>query len=1005
MKKYINKKFFTEAVVGAVFAVLLLTMRVYSYEEYAPQKDYELANELFSRGNYTLAETLYRFVEIEYPAAGAAGRVIFMRAESKYKNGDYPGALKDYSAVLDKYIQTGHKYKKEIYYRMAQCYSMIQKHDEAVYYAEIVIRQFPGSYLEKDARLLLGENYFLKKDYDRAVKNLDLMEKHEEYEHFDYVYYLLGRIYYDRFLNEEKNKRMHASESLKFFDRVINKYPESIITPHAEFRKANVLYGQGRYEEALKAVKAVKDKGVNQRFELMLDYFAAWNYFMLKKYDSAVNIYSSIIKNYPDDILAVWAEYKKGLCFEEQGKEKDAVEIYTGISEKFSDSVPAAYAEYALGLHLYKKEEFYPALDRFDRVLSKYKIEELHRACVFMKADIYGKLNKHYLAKKEYEIIEKNYPRDKNTAEYMQGWSYFKEGDFSEAEEIFKKLIKSDGTDEEIKAKSILKLGDTYFERKEYEKARKEYSKVIGRFGRHPELVFEATYGRGWVNYRMEKIQEAKNDFYTARKRAVNPEQKLRSDFMRANALYGLYEFKPALDIYMDIISTKNAGKGIRNEAYFYAGWCYYRLERFSLAVSFWEKYMAGAESRVKKAETIYRIGWAHFRDDDFDKAVKRFDEIIKNYTDTHFYQEALLKKGDSLYNQRNYTQAAEAYTALVEKFPEHYRVPEALYGIQWSYYQLGEEEKAIELSKEFLKKYRGSSFAPEIQYRVAEHYYNAGKTETALKEYRKFLEQNPDHEMTPNALYWSGEAALSLRKYNEAINYFKEFMSRFPESNFQERALFKSANAYYRLHQYEQAAARYIEFSENYSDSRYVDDAYFNTAMSYRKMEKNDETEKWYKKLITEMPDSELAERSMLNLSYLYQDTEKYEKALEWFGKTAAKKGPRAVEAQFWIADIYDTKGDHDRAVKEYLKVYEEFGENEMWAVSAIDAAGKIYEKQGRLKKAAEIYRKIKEATKQKKYIDTAEEKIKLLEQQYELLNPEKTPKGPVRQDDGGGE
>ncbi|HDT15507.1 MAG TPA: tetratricopeptide repeat protein, partial [Firmicutes bacterium] len=640
---------------------------------------------------------------------------------------------------------------------MAQCYFMIQKYEEAVHYAEIVLQQFSGSYLEKDLRLLLGENYFLKGDYDEAVKNLMIMEKYPEYGHFDYVYYLLGRVYYDRFLYEERDKSKNASESVRFFDRVINEFPDSIITPHAEFRKANVLYGRGEYKKALEAALGVKNKGVSERFSLMTDYFIAWNRFMLGEYTKAVEIYDGIIQKYPGDILAVWSRYKKGICFEEQGREADALKIYGAVAENYPDSIPAAYSIYASGMHLYKKGEYYPALERFDRVLSGYNIEDLHRACVFMKADIYGKLNKHYLAKREFEIIERNYPDDRNTARYMQGWSYFKEGDFNEAKEIFEELIKDESADEETAMKSVLKLGDTYYELKMYEEAKKEYAKVIGAFRKFPELAFEATYGHGWVNYSLNNMQKAKDDFYTARRRAVDAEQRLRSDFMRANTLYTLYDFKGALEIYLGIISTREAGKGIRREAYFYAGWCYYRLERFSLAVSFWEKYMAEAENRVKRAEAVYRIGWAYFRENKFGEAEKKFAEITEKYKDTHFYQEALLKKGDSLYNKGDYAPAAEAYGEIVEKFPDHYRVPEALYGIQWSYYQLGENEKAIELSREFLKKYRGSSFAPEIQYRVAEHYYNDGKKETALEEYKKFLEENPNHALTSNALYWSG--------------------------------------------------------------------------------------------------------------------------------------------------------------------------------------------------------------------------------------------------------
>ena len=58
--------------------------------------------------------------------------------------------------------------------------------------------------------------------------------------------------------------------------------------------------------------------------------------------------------------------------------------------------------------------------------------------------------------------------------------------------------------------------------------------------------------------------------------------------------------------------------------------------------------------------------------------------------------------------------------------------------------------------------------------------------------------------------------------------------------------------------------------------------------------------------KFIMEFKDSELAERAHMNLAYLYQDNKEHEDAIKIFGKVVELKGPKAVEAQFWIADSY---------------------------------------------------------------------------------------------------
>jgi TolA-binding protein len=171
-------------------------------------------------------------------------------------------------------------------------------------------------------------------------------------------------------------------------------------------------------------------------------------------------------------------------------------------------------------------------------------------------------------------------------------------------------------------------------------------------------------------------------------------------------------------------------------------------------------------------------------------------------------------------------------------------------------------------------------------------------------------------------------------------------------------------------------------------------DDAYFNLAMSYKRLDKNDDAKKWYVNLAAEFKDSELVERSLMNLGYLLQDEKQYDEAITRFKEVMALKGKKAVEAQFWIGDCLSAKKEYDAAAGEYMNIYKNFRSEELWVISALDAAGKIYEKDGKLKSAIAAYEKILNVTKNPKYTDTASKKIALLKEQYKILNPE----GPVK-------
>lgn len=962
-------------------------------ERFAEEEQLVFGQELFVDLNYRLAESVFKSAAIARPGTALAGDATFMEAEAQYNNGRYLQGLKSYIGIIEKYPATKDKYIKELYYRIAECYYQLKDPDNSIKYINLLLSSYKGSYLERDSYLLLGEDLLLTGQYDKAIDALNRLENYTDYAHFDYVYYLLGRTYYEKSIASQDGKK-DAATAIKYFDRIKNEFPASGLVNHAQFRKANVYYGLGQYKKAVETAKKAIVPAQDKKFTMLVRYFIAWSQYMSAEYAKAMEGYDAIIAAGDNDILSVWSEYKKGMCLEALARDAEALAAYRNVIEKHGSTIPAAYASYAEALYYYKQKQYYEAMPRFEKFVSLYDAEELNLAAYFMIAEINTALNELAKAADVYSRIEEKYQAEALRARFLRAWCYFREGDYKRAMDTYA-LIESDASaPADLKGRSLLKSGDCYYELENFSEAAAKYDAVVKDYESVPDAAAEAHYGKGWIAYRTNDYKNALLFFAKAKKQADTPDVKLRADFMTANSLYSSHDFEKALALYSGIMQNPASAAGMRLDSLFYSGWCRYRLEQFDAAIELWEKFEASTGDSVKKAEAIYRIGWAYFRKSDFDTSAQKFAVILDKYKSTHLYQEALLKSGDSYYNKKDYNRAIEFYKEIVDKFPLHYRVGEALYGIQWSYYQLGQDEKAIELSKQFLEKYPESSFTPEIQYRVAEHYYNTGKFETAVSEFTRFLEKYGKHELADNACYWLGISNFNLKKYNEAISAFRELSEKFPENNFNDKALFKTASAYYKLREFEKAAEYFTQFTDKYKNNQLSDDAYFNLAMTYKRLDKNEDSKNWYVRLVAEFPDSELVERSQMNLGYLLQDTKQYDEAITWFKKAAAMKGKKAVEASFWVGDCLAAKKEYDAAAKAYLDVYENYRTDELWAVSALDAAGKIYEKQNKLKSAISAYEKIMNVTKNPKYTDTAKKKIELLKEQYKIMNPE----GPVK-------
>ncbi len=953
------------------------------------ERIYNAGKEFYKDNNFKFSETLlekYLSGKKEFLFSNDA---IFFNAENKYYLEKYKNSVNSYLSILEQYPDTKIKYKEEIYFKIAACYFKLKNYDESVKYTDFIITQFKNSKFINDAYLLKAENLFILNDYEEALNTLNKIEQQSNYKYLDYVYYLLGRIYYEKIFNaEKKDKKEFAEKSISYFNKIKKEFPDSKILNYVYFREANVYYAMEEYNKAILLINELLKIEDDIKVKNILKYYLAWNYYMIKDYNRSLQIYDEILSNLSDDILGIWAKYKKGLCFEALNETEKAIQQYKRVLTENPNTVPSAFSEYALAYYHYKNSDYSESLYMFQNIIEKYEIEDLKKAAYYMLGEINIKMQRYIAARQIYEEIKIKFPSEQYIAQHLIAWCLSKEGEYKKAIDIYNELLKSDFS-YELKLKTKLKIADNYYELNMLEEAGNIYNEIIKEKKDYPDIAAEAYYARGWIFYKRENYNEAKKMFEYAKQIAFSKDLKTRSKFMIANMFYCDYKFNDALYIYQDILKESDVDEEIKSESIFYSALCYYRKEEFDNAIRLWKEYEIKVKDRVKKAESIFRIGWSYFRMNQFQQAIDTFERIIKDFKETHYYQEALLKTGDCYYNSGQYEKAILQYKNLVERYPDHYAVPDALYGVQWSYYQMGQYDKAIELSKEFVEKYKRSNFAPEIKYRIAEHYYNVAKYETAIKEFSEFIEKYPENNLCANAYYWLGISYYNLSKFYEAAGVLKELLKKYPDTNFYDKAVFKLGTAYYKLREYNAAIENFKIIIEKYGDSKYIDDAYFNIAMAYKRLGNVEEAKNWYSKLIEKGKNLKLIERALMNSGYIYQDEKNYDEAVKYFKKVVAMNMGKSAEAQFWIGDSYQLKGDLNKAAEEYLNLYKNFKNEQVWVIPALDAAGKIYESKGNLKKAISTYKKILNVTKEKKYVDYAKKKIELLKEQQKILNP----------------
>jgi tetratricopeptide (TPR) repeat protein len=117
------------------------------------------------------------------------------------------------------------------------------------------------------------------------------------------------------------------------------------------------------------------------------------------------------------------------------------------------------------------------------------------------------------------------------------------------------------------------------------------------------------------------------------------------------------------------------------------------------------------------------------------------------------------------------------------------------------------------------------------------------------------------------------------------------------------------------------------------------------------------------YLKVINEYPEVTSVDVQKLSIGIFFQDIKMYDLAMKAYNQVAkATQEPEIkIEAQFYIADTLEESGDFQKALLEFLKVtYMDFSPKNIWILTAKFRVAQIYESLGEWEKALKFYQGI---------------------------------------------
>jgi len=604
------------------------------------------------------------------------------------------------------------RYQQYTPYYLAQIYFAEQRYDELISFIGPKLNE-PDIRDKEALHQLLGQAYFEQDMYEQALPHLKEYAqrssklREEEFYQLGYAQYRTGN-YAEAVENLKPLATVNsaigqsamfymADAYLKIGDKqnALSALAEAKRLDHNPDITEEALFNYGKLAYELSLPKAA----INSLQELPLEspYYMdaqkligeiAMNY---RDYEEAL----SILTNMPDKNPQIFEAFQKVSVLralqilKEGGSTDDAKRLLVQSLQYPYDPRSQAIATYWLGDLAYREEDYRNSINYINQFLTMAKT-----------------MNK---LPDESSIM---------TANYTQGYNYFKLEDFNAALQFFneavagiernRSFIRNDNITRNVLGDATLRTGDCYFKRNQYPEAVRYYDQAINN--RYPDFIY-ALYQKGII----EGLRGQTADKVLALEQIIDqfPKSEYADDALYQLGITYQEVSQPAKAIppLRRLVEEYRTSSDLINESYMRLGLINYNQGNFDGAINYYKQVFGnnpdpGEAKRALAAlqeiyvedlgrpadyfaflETIpgYKVdnfirdsinhtaAVTRFENGDYQRAIIEYGEYIQNFPNGRFLLEAHFNRGESYAVLRQYSEALQEYDWVIQQGPSSY--------------------------------------------------------------------------------------------------------------------------------------------------------------------------------------------------------------------------------------------------------------------------------------------------------------------------------------------
>ncbi len=743
-KYYFQKDDFQKAIYNYEYAGL----DNISNEEIADAK-FEMGYCYFNLKQFDKARPLFNEIH-QLPASKYFIPANYYHGFISFYDQKYDEALKSF-----KLVESKDDYKGVVPYYIAEIFYFQNKKDEALRYGESILSR-GGLYYEKEMKQLLGQIYFERKNFKKAlplleyyVKNSPKVSKEDLYE-LSYCYY-------------ESNQINKAIEGLKQ------------LSNEKDSLGQNSMYLLGdcylRINEKANARSAFQFCAVNssnqQQQEISRFNYAKLSY-ELGYQDIALKEMQQFITSYPASAYTTEAKEILVSILANTNNFSDALVLYQSFA-KPTATMQKVYPRilYGRAVEYMNDQQILKADELFSKII-QLPNSSVTAYANFWKGEIAFRTTGYddavkFLSTYLQSGVGAQGEANPLTAKYNLGYSWLKKENYKQAVIYFEPIAKANTTATTLEQDAYIRSADCYFMNKDFAKANAMYDNVLNNaLPQSDYALFQKAMIAG-VKSAANKITTLNNLIRQYPKSSLVPDAHMEI----ANSFMAEEKFTEAITYLKNILILTNAG-GIKPAAYLKLGLSYYNLNKNAEALS---NYQILIQQYPQSAEA--------------DEALDNIKNIYVEDGKPNEYVELMRKNGKNI-------SVSEAdsltYTAAERK------------------YNSNDCAAAVAGFNNYLSQYPSGAFALEANFFRGECYTKSKDWANALNSYGNVSNKGLSKYFERATLAAARIAYFEIKDFTNAKKYFTALKAGAINQENQLEALRGLVRSFYQLKDYEQA-------------------------------------------------------------------------------------------------------------------------------------------------------------------------------------------------------